>query len=352
MAGAARGGSPVVASRDPIVVADDHWKQLGCDTGWHFRASLSIYSVDDLIRERDEASLRPYRLTRSKHEALAVLYFSRHGEMPLGTLGAHLLVHPTSVTTTVDVLERRGLVRRVGHPTDRRATLARITPKGRRAMQDSSRAIAAHRSGVGALSDADAARLFDVLARVRADAGDLKRPNGDPDSPTDPTAPVEDPILVGERNWEREGWAAGPWFRAAVSVYRVSELIRQTNDAALRPFRLTHVRHEALAVLYFSHAGEMPMGKLGERLLVHPTSVTTTVDTLQGLGYVRRVPHPSDRRATLARITPKGQRAVEASIRSMADVRCGVGALTDAQARTVFRLLTKVRLGGTQPSSS
>jgi DNA-binding MarR family transcriptional regulator len=342
----------VTRPRDPIVVADEHWKQMGCDTGWHFRASFSIYSVDEIIRERDEASLRPHRLTRSKHEALAVLYFSRHGEMPLGKLGVHLLVHPASVTSTVDALERRGLVRRVGHPTDRRATLARITPQGRRAMQDSCRAIAAHRSGVGALRDTDAARLFDILTRVRADAGDLKRPNGGPGSPTDPAAPIEDPILVSERNWERTGWASGPWFRAAVSIYRVSELIRQTNDAVLRPFRLTHVRHEALALLYFSHSGEMPMGKLGERLLVHPTSVTSTVDTLQGLGYVRRVPHPSDRRATLARITPDGRRAVEASIRSMADARCGLGAVTDAQARTVFRLLTKVRLGGPQPSSS
>ena len=71
-------------------------------------------------------------------------------------------------------------------------------------------------------------------------------------------------------------------------------------------------------MLYFSHAGEMPMGQLSERLLVHPTSVTSTVDTLQRLGYVRRVPHPTDRRATLARITAKGRRAVETSIGTMA----------------------------------
>ncbi len=109
--------------------------------------------------------------------------------------------------------------------------------------------------------------------------------------------------------------------------------------------QLTHVRHEALALLHFSQTGEMPMGKLGERLLVHPTSVTSTVDTLQRLGYVRRVPHPTDRRATLARITPKGRRAIEASIKGMADDGCGVGALSNNQARTVFNLLAKVRLG-------
>jgi DNA-binding MarR family transcriptional regulator len=178
-------------------------------------------------------------------------------------------------------------------------------------MQDSCTRIAAHHSGIGTLDDDEAARLFDILTRVKADAGDLTRINDDgPGSEA-----IEDPILVGEQNWVREGWAEGLWFRASVSIYRVSELIRRSDELTLSPLRLTPVRHEALALLHFSHAGEMPMGKLSERLLVHPTSVTCTVDTLQRLGFVRRVPHPTDRRATLARITPKGRRAVEASVR-------------------------------------
>lgn len=110
-------------------------------------------------------------------------------------------------------------------------------------------------------------------------------------------------MLTAERNWATHGWAAGPYFRTALSIYRTAELIRQSNESALRPHELTHVRHEALAVLYFSRQGEMPMGKLGARLLVHPTSVTSTVDTLERLGLVKRVAHPTDRRTTLARIT-------------------------------------------------
>lgn len=327
--------------RDPIVIADEHWKSRGWDTGWHFRASLSIYRTDDLIREHDGAVLRPFGLTSAKHEALAILYFSRHGEMPLGKLGEHLLVHPTSVTSTVDALERLGLVTRVGHPTDRRATLARITAKGRRVMRQTGAELGTRHSGLDALSAEDAERVFGILAKVRADAGDLKRPDTD-DMPINPA--LADPVLEAEANWARDGLVDGPWFRAAFSIYRTSELIRQSNDDALRPLRLTHVRHEALAVLYFSHAGEMAMGQLSERLLVHPTSVTSTIDTLQRLGYVRRVPHPTDRRATLARITPKGRRAVETSIDAMATARCGVGALSTTQARRVFNLLAKVRL--------
>jgi DNA-binding MarR family transcriptional regulator len=330
----------VSGSPDPIVVADRHWKERGWDTGWHFRASLSIYRTDDLIRQHDEAVMAPLRLTSARHEALAILYFSRHGEMPLGRLGERLLVHPTSVTSTVDALERLGLATRVRHPTDRRATLARITPKGRRAMQRTCAQLGAGHSGLDALDAADAEQLFEILVPVRADAGDLKRPDDD-----DGSSPVHDPVLEAEANWAREGWVDGPWFRAAFSIYRTSELIRQSNDDALRPLELTHVRHEALAVLFFSQTGEMPMGHLSDRLVVHPTSVTSTVDTLQRLGYVRRVPHPTDRRTTLARITPKGRRAVETSIAGMAGARCGVGALSTTQARLVFGLLAKVRRG-------
>jgi len=326
--------------RDPVLAADAHWKQHGWDTGWHFRAALSIYRTDDLIREHDGAVLRPYGLTSAKHEALAILYFSREGAMPLGRLGQRLLVHPTSVTSTVDALERLGLVERTSHPRDRRTVLARITRKGRRVMRRTCAELGARHSGLDALDADDAQQLFELLARVRADAGDLKRRDGDP-VPDELT----DPVLQAEGNWAREGWIDGPWFRAAYSVYRTAELIRQSNEDALRPLRLTHVRHETLAVLFFSRAGEMPMGRLSDRLLVHPTSMTSTIDALQRLGYVERVPHPTDRRTTLARITPAGRRAVEQSIGQMAAARCGVGALGTTHARAVYRLLAKVRLG-------
>ena len=102
--------------------------------------------------------MRPVRLTSAKHEALAIVYFSRHGELSLGRLGQRLLVHPTSVTSTVDALERLGLLRRIRHPTDRRAMLARITPKGRRAVQQTCATLGAQHSGLDALGADEAQR--------------------------------------------------------------------------------------------------------------------------------------------------------------------------------------------------
>ena len=157
-------------------------------------------------------------------------------------------------------------------------------------------------------------------------------------------------MVIADAHWRAHGWDSGPYFRAALSIYRTNELIRLFDEAALAPHGLTRVRHEALAVLYFSRHGEMPLGRLGARLLVHPTSVTSTVDTLERLGHVRRVAHPRDRRATLARITPKGRRAIEASNRDMVAARFGLGALDETRAEAVFSILSKVRREAPEPN--
>src|SRR3546814_17033229 len=49
------------------------------------------------------------------------------------------------------------------------------------------------------------------------------------------------------------------------------------------------------------------MAKASARLQVHPTSVTNAVDRLEKAELVRRVPHPSDRRATLIEISDAGR---------------------------------------------
>lgn len=156
-----------------------------------------------------------------------------------------------------------------------------------------------------------------------------------------------DPVQIAADRWNEHGWTADERFLAALSVLTVEELIRRSNAVALEPHGLTHTRHEALAILYFSRDGELPLMKLSERLLVHPTSVTSTVDALERLGLVARVPHPSDRRTTLARITPKGRAAMEQTSKAMAEASFGLGALSEDEAAQLFQLLRKVRTAAT-----
>jgi DNA-binding MarR family transcriptional regulator len=153
----------------------------------------------------------------------------------------------------------------------------------------------------------------------------------------------DDPVVRAAANWRHQGWDAGAHFMAALSIVAVEEEIRAASEQILAPHGLTNARHEALAVLFFSRRGEMPMGALGRQLMLHPTSVTSTVDALEGRGLVERVPHPEDRRATLARITPTGRRVMVETCQRIADQRSGIGVLTDDEAMTLFELLRKVR---------
>ena len=50
------------------------------------------------------------------------------------------------------------------------------------------------------------------------------------------------------------------------------------------------------------------MGELSQRLMVTGANVTGITDQLEAEGLVRRLPHPSDRRAFTVQLTPRGRR--------------------------------------------
>ena len=60
------------------------------------------------------------------------------GTCKMSEIGVHLEVTPRSVTKLVDSLEGEGLVEREQHPSDRRATLIRLTAKGMMVCKESS----------------------------------------------------------------------------------------------------------------------------------------------------------------------------------------------------------------------
>src|SRR3989338_7560335 len=59
------------------------------------------------------------------------------------------------------------------------------------------------------------------------------------------------------------------------------------------------------------HEGEAQMNAFAKRMMISLPAVTYLVDRLEREKFIRRIPHPHDRRATLIRITEKGKRAVE-----------------------------------------
>src|SRR6186997_1884387 len=133
-----------------------------------------------------------------------------------------------------------------------------------------------------------------------------QRPSRRP-APRQMPAPLPfDPIEEAARHWSAR-WEAVDAMHAVTSLMRVQQLVLAQLDEILKPHGLTFARYEALVLLTFSRKGSLPLGKMGERLQVHPTSVTSIVDRLQAAGLVVRRRHPDDGRAVLAEITDSGR---------------------------------------------
>jgi DNA-binding MarR family transcriptional regulator len=116
---------------DPIAEARRQWEAHGwTDAADGMVLVTSVMRAQQVLLAQVDAQLKPHGLTFARFELLRLLAFSRSGELPLSVIGARLQVHPTSVTSAVDRLQRDGLVERRPHPQDRRSVIAVITPAG------------------------------------------------------------------------------------------------------------------------------------------------------------------------------------------------------------------------------
>jgi DNA-binding MarR family transcriptional regulator len=151
-----------------------------------------------------------------------------------------------------------------------------------------------------------------------------------------------DPIDEAARQWGLR-WSAVPQMHAVTSLMRVQQLLIGRLDEILRPHGLTFARYEALVLLTFARAGSLPLGKMGQRLQVHPTSVTSIVRRLESDGLVALRRHPDDRRAVLAEITDRGRASVEAATRDLVGADFGLGMLSEDSLAQLSAVLRPVR---------
>ena len=158
---------------DPIERAAEIW-------GERFGPADAMAAVTSIMRAQQillgglDGLLRPHGLTFARYEALVLLAFSRRGALPLRVIGERLMVHPTSVTNTVDRLERDGLVRRRPNPRDGRGILAEITPGGREVMTRATADLMAARFGMAGYGSLELGGIFTLLRGLRVSAGDFR----------------------------------------------------------------------------------------------------------------------------------------------------------------------------------
>jgi DNA-binding MarR family transcriptional regulator len=154
-----------------------------------------------------------------------------------------------------------------------------------------------------------------------------------------------DPIAEARSQWESR-WDSdvSNAMAAATSVMRAQQLVLAAVDGALRPLGLTFARYEGLMLLSFSRRGSLPLGKMGPRLMIHPTSVSNIIDRLEAQNLIRRVPHPTDGRTTLAEITNEGRQLAKRATRAVHEAMFGLGALNQKDLHDLVRIIRKLRL--------
>src|SRR3984957_16835958 len=153
-----------------------------------------------------------------------------------------------------------------------------------------------------------------------------------------------DPIAEARRqrdlHWRSD---ATPQMVAVTSIMRPQQTLLHRLNALLEPLDLTFPRYETLMVLYYSRRGEMPLGKLSDRLQVHRASVTNVIDKLEDRGYAARVAHEQDRRTILARITDQGRAAAEQATQILNGAGFGMEPLSADACGLLYGVLEPLR---------
>ena len=114
-----------------------------------------------------EATLAEHELMLGEWRVLRSLRFAGDEPCSPGDLSADLDLSSGAMTSRLDKLERRGLIRRLPDPNDRRGVLLELTDAGDRAWTDSTNAQARKEALLaGALTKAEQKQLNGLLRKL------------------------------------------------------------------------------------------------------------------------------------------------------------------------------------------
>jgi MarR family 2-MHQ and catechol resistance regulon transcriptional repressor len=81
-----------------------------------------------VIMDQAVKDMKQYGVSSTEFMIMELLYHK--GRFPLQQIGDKVLITSGSITYNIDKLEKKGLLKRVPYPEDRRVTYAEITPAG------------------------------------------------------------------------------------------------------------------------------------------------------------------------------------------------------------------------------
>jgi MarR family 2-MHQ and catechol resistance regulon transcriptional repressor len=138
---------------------------------------------------------------------------------------------------------------------------------------------------------------------------------------------------------EKANLALDMWVKLA----RASSTFGKCTSGNIRSFGLTEPQFSVLECL--GHVGPVTLGELSRKQLTSGGNITCVVDNLEKEGLVERAPSADDRRAVLARLTPKGQRLFDEVFAQHARfVEETASVLSEPELKTLAALLKKLGL--------
>jgi DNA-binding MarR family transcriptional regulator len=111
-----------------VRLADDFYEQTPEANKLATEAVMNAIRTADLLFDQIGRLLRPLGVSSAGGLVLGVL--RDYGSMSPSQLGERLIVTRATITGILDSLERRGFVRRLPNPTDRRGIVVELTPAG------------------------------------------------------------------------------------------------------------------------------------------------------------------------------------------------------------------------------
>lgn len=172
------------AARAELVAVSDFETRGSQAPHGDLRLWLRILTIHKLVNNEVRRRLREkFGMSLSRFDLLAQLDGRPEG-MRMGELSKRLMVTTGNITGLVDELVAEGLVERLPDPTNRRASLAAMTARGRKLFDAAARANETWIEEMFAgLTTAEKAAMFDMFGRQKADIAARLRPaeTGAPD---------------------------------------------------------------------------------------------------------------------------------------------------------------------------
>jgi len=156
---------------------------------------------------------------------------------------------------------------------------------------------------------------------------------------------VEASRRVWLETWDPEAASGMAVFTA---ILRSEQLLHDQVKAVMRRYALTFARYEVLTWLATDPESSVTLSWISRTLRIPPATVTDIIDRLEADELLRRVPHATDARTTIAVITPKGRKLANDATNDLnVDVYQRIG-LSAAKRHQLIALLAELRASGNE----